>query len=76
MKTRRFVPESFAKKQNRDKKAAEDLVAARKLKHEQIVEKRKLWAQKGKTYFEKHREMQRLVINKKRDVININKSVG
>lgn len=54
-----FVPESFQKKVNRNKKEADEVLAARKSKRDLIKVKREEWTNKARTYHEQ--ESARLV---------------
>ncbi len=47
-----FVPESFKKKQERDKKAADEILKLRKEKRDLIKKKREEWTSKAKSYDE------------------------
>jgi len=48
-----FVPESYKKKQVRDKKEADEIIEARKAKRDLIKKKREEWMNKAKSYNEK-----------------------
>ena len=45
-----FVPESFAKKQQRDKKIADEILKQRKEKRDLLKKKREEWTNKAKSY--------------------------
>lgn len=47
-----FVPESFLKKQQRDKKSADDILKQRKEKRDLIKKKREEWTARAKSYAE------------------------
>lgn len=61
-----FVPESFQKKQQRDKKEADELLKARQEKRNLLKKKREEWANKAKSYFEKEEQRVKDFVNKTR----------
>jgi large subunit ribosomal protein L7e len=53
-----FVPESFQKKQARNKVEADDILAARKAKRDLVKQRRVEWTNKAKQYFEQEEKRQ------------------
>lgn len=64
----RYVPESFQKKQNRDKKEQEVLVENRKTRHNDLLKKRQEWTQRAKKYHQTHSDLRRSLVKKRREV--------
>lgn len=62
-----FIPESYQKKQDRDKKAADEILKQRKEKRDLIKKKREDWTNKAKTYYEKEQNRIKEEVAKFRD---------
>jgi len=62
-----FVPESFQKKQKRDKAAADDILKQRKEKRDLIKQKREEWTKKAKTYDDNEHQRVEGIVKKYRE---------
>lgn len=62
-----FIPESFQKKQEREKKLAEQILTQRKEKRDLIKKKREDWTNRAKTYFEREEQRVKDQVSKFRD---------
>ncbi len=65
-----FVPESHKKKLARDDKEKQELTKLRGERRTQLKTKREEWRKRAQSYFERHREHQRSIIQKKREARN------
>ena len=62
-----FIPESFQKKQEREKKLAEQILTQRKEKRDLIKKKREDWTNRAKTYYEREEQRVKDQVSKFRD---------
>ena len=62
-----FVPESYQKKQDRNKRDADEILKERKEKRELIKKRREEWTARAKGYMEKEANKERDLIEKLRD---------
>ena len=65
-----FVPESHKKKLARDDKEKQELTKLRSERKTQLKAKREEWRKKAQTYFERQRDHQRSIVQKKREARN------
>merc|ERR1711976_564506 len=70
MSSQGFVPESFLKKQEREKKAADQMKVRREERRTQMKKNRDAWRQRAEKYFQANVQREQNIINERRTARN------